>query len=197
MCLRNRANTNSLNFICRLSPWYRTKEQLAVESRTYSHKINPTKSMCPYDWSGKCLDESCTEQHASDTFSLSDDELLRDLILYKPSIAGVTKEDSSDLIFEKINEYIAKLRGQYDSKINFDQLVVLLINDIKNELTDKDKGKMPSAYNLVLSKRLRLRRDLKESNLENDVKYKSQTWNMEEKNNKHRTDADLEEWYVL
>ena len=188
---------NGPNLICRLSPWYRTKEKLAVESRTYSHKINPAERICPYDWSGKCLDENCTEQHASETFSLSDDELLHDLILYKPSVAGVTEEDSSDLVFQKIDEYIAKLRGLYDGKLNFDQLVVLLINDIKNELSDKDKGKMPSAYNMILSKRIPLRNDLKESNLENDVKYKSRTWIMEEKNNKHRTDADLEERYVF
>lgn len=170
---------------------------MSVASRTYSHKINPIKSICPYDWSGKCLDENCKEQHASETFSLSDNELLRDLILYKPSIAGVTKEDSSDLVIQKINEYITKLRGQYDSKINVDQLVVLLINDIKKELRGKDKGNMPNTYNIVLSKRLRLRNDLKEIGLENDVKYKSRTWIMEDKNNKHRTDADLGERYVL
>ena len=143
------------------------------------------------------MDENCTEQHASETFNLTDDELLRDLILYKPSIAGVMKEDPFDIIIQKVDEYIAKLRGQYDSKINFDQLVVLLINSIKNELRDKGKGKLPSAFNMVLSKRKLLQNDLKESNVEKDVKYKSRTWIMEEKNNKYRADADLQERYVL
>ncbi|KXT11463.1 hypothetical protein AC579_3300 [Pseudocercospora musae] len=47
------------------------------KSLTYSHKIDPEKTLCPFELNGgSCIDKSCTHQHFR-SLALSDNELLR------------------------------------------------------------------------------------------------------------------------
>ncbi|XP_065052847.1 zinc finger C3H1 domain-containing protein-like [Rhopilema esculentum] len=174
----------------RLSPWFRMKEKKGVGSKTYSHKIEPLRTVCPYDWSGKCLDKTCNKQHASEAFSLTDDELLQDLILYEPRIADISAKDSLKLKREKITTFVKRLREKYGSKMTIDHLIVLLIHDIKElrKQAQNIKGSLP--YNVNLVKRSLKRPVQSEDDNENEVKYSSETLTLEERSWKKELSGD-------
>ncbi|KAK7500147.1 hypothetical protein BaRGS_00008694 [Batillaria attramentaria] len=109
----------------RFSPYYRTKENLTISSASFSHKLNPNRILCRYDLSGTCNDQHCSWQHARD-YSLSDKEVLMDLVAYCPQLAGVADDDSLDVRAKKIESYVDTLLSQHKGKMTTDELCLLL-----------------------------------------------------------------------
>ena len=165
-------------FHFRLCPYFRTRERKAISSNTYSNKIDPFTPLCHYDLSGKCLDENCKSQHASNVFKLSEDELLQDLIAYEPSIACIVNGDLVDTKKSKINKCITRLREQYKNKMSIDQLALLLINSIKEIRREKSEQKSNCYYyNVALEQKLKFSSTRVEEADEARSQIKSKIWN--------------------
>ena len=125
----------------------------AVTSNTYSNGVNPIGIVCPYDLSGKCLDGQCNKQHSSDSFSLTDDRLLIDLVHYEPRLASIMPKDSAKIRNEKVSRFITRLKQKYGDKIGKEKLAVLLINDMRLFRKQKQKSKVSQVFNVCFEKR--------------------------------------------
>ncbi|CAG5115173.1 unnamed protein product, partial [Candidula unifasciata] len=91
-----------LVFRCyKFNSFFRTKENLSLQSSTYSHKINPNSVLCPYDLQGTCNDDSCTQLHPRD-YKLSDHELLEEIVSYCPKLAGAADGASPEEVHKCI-----------------------------------------------------------------------------------------------
>ncbi|KAH9512248.1 hypothetical protein Btru_041268 [Bulinus truncatus] len=114
----------------RLSPYFRTKENLGFQSATYSHKINPHCIFCPYELQGRCNDDSCQQQHPKD-YRLSERELLEDIVAYCPSLAGAKIGASPEEIKKCIGSYVETFLSKKKGKMSTDEFCLWLSSEVK------------------------------------------------------------------
>ncbi|KAL5010976.1 hypothetical protein ScPMuIL_013281 [Solemya velum] len=116
----------------RFSPYYRTKGNLTLSSRSFSHKINPKKIMCRFDLQGTCHDENCSGQH-QDHYVLSEKELLQDIVSYCPSLGGVTDESPITAYSDIIGKYVDNFMKHNSVHLTPDQLSLLLVSRVSEK----------------------------------------------------------------
>ena len=151
--------------------------------------------VCPYDLTGKCLDDGCHKQHASSTFELEGDQLLIDLVQYDAKIANVTPKDSTEVGDRKILDFITRLKQKYSNKIKSEELAVLLINDLRTFRRQKQKLKI---FNVHFERRLQ-RLDTEERS-EEEILFRSQNRILEQQRLKQDLGNDKGEryaWYKI
>jgi hypothetical protein len=105
----------------RLSPFFRTKEQLSLSSISSSNKIDPQRLLCRYALHGKCNDPTCYGQH-QERFTMTDHELLQDLVAYDTAIP-----DANDARNTRINQFTTA-KQQNVTPVN--NLAAFAINDL-------------------------------------------------------------------
>ena len=84
--------------------------------------------MCDFELKGKCNDEDCRFQHVV-TCKLLEEEMLQDLASYDPSLAVDGK--SSKELSEGILSYTKSFAKQYQDKMSWEELCILLVSKIK------------------------------------------------------------------
>lgn len=129
------------------------KEKKSISSSTFSHHINPMLALCPYDFTGKCLDENCARQHATKAFATIGDKLLIDLINYEPRLASIDSKDSIRARNQKMLGFIKKLKQKCASKINDDELAVLLTDEIRVFKKQRRRSKLQHVFNICFEMR--------------------------------------------
>ena len=130
-------------------------------------------------------------QHASSTFTIQIDELLKDLVQYEPRIANITLKDSAEAGDKKIQSFIGKLKQKYKSKMNDEQLALLLINHI--QMLRKQKQRI---FHIRFEKRQQHIQPEEKS--EEQIIFKSQTRILEQQRLKQDLSNDrIERWVIV
>lgn len=127
-----------------MSPYFRIQGGFSLTSLTFSNKLNPAWPLCNFDLQGKCNDEDCKFQH-SIACKLSHEETLQDLAAYDPDLT-VDCKDLKELQ-ERIESFTKTFTKQYQDKMSWDELCILLVNDVKKHR----KGNGP--FNISLQPR--------------------------------------------
>ncbi|GFN93597.1 Zinc finger c3h1 domain-containing protein-like, partial [Plakobranchus ocellatus] len=123
----------------RFSSNFRTKEKLSLQSKTYSHKLNPNYVLCPYDLQGTCNDDSCPHQHPQD-YELSERELLKDLVSHCPQLAGLSSDATAQDLRRGIGSFVDQLQNKHKDKMTMDQLRVWLTSLAKDKCGKGQNG---------------------------------------------------------
>ncbi len=158
-----------------------------MSSSTYSNNIKSRGTICPYDLTGKCLDENCKQQHVSKALSLTEDELLSDLVAYAPNMADITSKDSPAVVKEKIKRFIDGFHKQYKNKMSIDQLALLLVNKIKENKRETARGKNYH-FNIVDMEKLSMSRNEDRGEKEDVVEVERRVWKFGKRKNIHYQD---------
>lgn len=116
----------SLSF--RLSPYFRLREELSLSSLTYTNKVHPMCPFCKYDLKGVCNDEDCRLQHFRHC-KPTKNEVLQDVGAYDPNLEKNAKDP--DAVKENIVSFTVSFAKQYQEKMTWDELCVLLANHVK------------------------------------------------------------------
>ncbi|GFS17742.1 zinc finger C3H1 domain-containing protein [Elysia marginata] len=116
----------------RFSSNFRMKEKLSLQSKTYSHKLNPNCVLCPYDLQGTCNDDTCSNQHPRD-YELSEQELLEDIVSYSPEIASVRADATPQELQSRIGAYVEKLVNRHKDRMSLDKLGLWLVSHVKEK----------------------------------------------------------------
>ncbi|EDV19736.1 uncharacterized protein TRIADDRAFT_61836 [Trichoplax adhaerens] len=111
----------------RFSPYFRTQSKLSVMSESISHKIDPSRIICPFDLQGVCNDDQCKWQHLS-TSTLSEREILMDLASYCSSLTKNIMEDTITTT-DSISRFVSDWSQKY-KVLNTEEKCLLLINRI-------------------------------------------------------------------
>eukprot|EP01134_Creolimax_fragrantissima_P003460 CFRG3460T1 len=111
----------------RFVPFYRTKAKLPLSSKSYSHKIDPMKTMCKFEISGSCRNPNCRNQHIKD-YTFSNEELLKDIASYALDATGASTDAR-----------MKSLTAKY-SMLSNEQLQLMLLSEVikgrKNTFAD-------------------------------------------------------------
>eukprot|EP00794_Sanderia_malayensis_P012998 gene12998-14336_t len=171
----------------RLCPYFRTREKKSLQSCTYSNKINPRSRLCRYDLTGKCLDETCKAQHITSALNLSDDELLKDLLLYEPMLAGIAQDDAAEAANTKIHNFIVKLRKQCKNAMSKEQLALVLIGKIKDFRREKSTERgFVLCPDVEMRRRLLFGGEEEEQSVGVITEYRKKVWSLDRSMKKHQ-----------
>ncbi|KAK3578434.1 hypothetical protein CHS0354_037400 [Potamilus streckersoni] len=114
----------------RFSPYFRTRENLSLSSITFCNKILPKKMLCHFDIQGTCHDENCKGQHQGH-YSMSEKEILQDIVSYCPEIAGVTRATPVVKYSKIIADYVDSWLKQHQGRLRINEMCLFLISQIK------------------------------------------------------------------
>ena len=131
-------------FVYRLSPYFRIEQGLSLTSLTFSNKLNFNWPLCNFDLQGKCNDEDCNFQHFAKC-KLSKEQTLQDLASYNPNFTVENQELQE--IQENIESFTKAFAKQYQDKMTWEELCILLANDLRK--TRKGNG----PFNIALHPR--------------------------------------------
>ena len=127
----------------RFSPYYRTKKGLTLDSRSFTHLINPRVPFCPFALQGICSDPECANQHPDDVIP-KDKQILEDLAAYFATTGK--KVSGDDDAIKAIARTIDAVTKQYGDKVSPAELRVLFVNYLR-------KQKSAGIFNVVLERR--------------------------------------------
>ncbi|XP_076026870.1 zinc finger C3H1 domain-containing protein [Genypterus blacodes] len=113
----------------RFSPYYRTKEKLALSSVTYSNAIEPKKCFCRFDLTGTCNDDGCRWQHMRNC-TLTGNQLFQDILSYNLPLISCSDSSSSEEIGASTEKYMKKLFGPNKDRMGSDQKAVFLVSKV-------------------------------------------------------------------
>ncbi|KAJ8032337.1 Zinc finger C3H1 domain-containing protein [Holothuria leucospilota] len=88
---------------------------LSPLSRTFSHNLDPKKTLCKFELNGVCNDGSCKNLHERD-YILSEEAILSDLLSYAPSLVGITSDMSIEAQNQKVSHFLKSLIEQLEKE---------------------------------------------------------------------------------
>lgn len=114
-----------------MSPYFRTQSKHAINSKTFSNRINAGRILCKYDVQGTCNDDKCSYWHFKDACALSANDILCDLVSYDLFVFDASPSMGVETKQKLLHSFIQQFETQYSGKMSADEVLLLLWNQLK------------------------------------------------------------------